>query len=306
MDAARQLVRTLYRLCDEINFRISSNWVVNRIRRVFIHHLIRRSRRTFPRITSEVFRISRGKVVKTGHAVYIRHEAEALKFASQHIKTVRIPTLYDFWEISDTEAYLVMQYMPGVTVKRAWPDLSRQQKIDIARTLGELVHEMRHIPQPRCLAGWIASASGGSFLDHRVTTRLKFGPFESESAFNDWRVSLVTAATYKHPPTQLNVMDIRRTMSDSHPIVFTHGDLSQRNVLVDYRPDSDKVRVTAVLDWEQGGWRPQHWEAAKYSYISRRSDAEWSALGYQYIFPGSEEDVEREDKLLAITSIPPN
>ena len=61
---------------------------------------------------------------------------------------------------------------------------------------------------------------------------------------------------------------IRKEFRDDDPIVFTHGDLSMLNILV--RVDGEgpeDVKVTAVLDWEQAGWRPIYWEGIKWWWM---------------------------------------
>lgn len=39
-----------------------------------------------------------------------------------------------------------------------------------------------------------------------------------------------------------------------HPIVFTHGDLAPRNIMV------NDGRIAAIVDWETAGWLPASWE----------------------------------------------
>ncbi|KAJ7266578.1 hypothetical protein C8J57DRAFT_375624 [Mycena rebaudengoi] len=47
---------------------------------------------------------------------------------------------------------------------------------------------------------------------------------------------------------------------DTHRIVFTHGDFSPRNMMV-----RDDV-VLALIDWENAGWYPEHWEYIKANF----------------------------------------
>lgn len=46
-------------------------------------------------------------------------------------------------------------------------------------------------------------------------------------------------------------------MANNYRIVFTHGDPVPRNIIV----DGDVV--AGVIDWEQAGWYPEHWEYVK-------------------------------------------
>jgi thiamine kinase-like enzyme len=44
-------------------------------------------------------------------------------------------------------------------------------------------------------------------------------------------------------------------MAKRHRIVFSHNDLSPRNVLVD-----SWGRLVGILDWEMAGWFLEYWE----------------------------------------------
>lgn len=44
------------------------------------------------------------------------------------------------------------------------------------------------------------------------------------------------------------------------PVVFTHGGLHPRNIVVSAGP---RPHVVAILGWEQAGWYPSYWELCK-------------------------------------------
>jgi aminoglycoside phosphotransferase (APT) family kinase protein len=46
-------------------------------------------------------------------------------------------------------------------------------------------------------------------------------------------------------------------LSQSHEIVFTHGDLRPQNIMI------KNGNVVAIIDWELSGWYPEYWEFAK-------------------------------------------
>jgi len=51
-------------------------------------------------------------------------------------------------------------------------------------------------------------------------------------------------------------------------MVFTHGDVAPRNIMVD-----EVGNITGILDWEKSGWYPDYWE---YVYVhSYGSDIDW-------------------------------
>jgi aminoglycoside phosphotransferase (APT) family kinase protein len=50
---------------------------------------------------------------------------------------------------------------------------------------------------------------------------------------------------------------------------MTHGDLHPRNIMVKWEGAKDegdghgggnRIRVTALIDWELSGWYPEYWE----------------------------------------------
>ncbi|KAG6166363.1 hypothetical protein E4U27_008226, partial [Claviceps purpurea] len=43
--------------------------------------------------------------------------------------------------------------------------------------------------------------------------------------------------------------------SSGHEIVFTHGDLNMRNIMM------HNGRLSGIIDWETCGWYPDYWES---------------------------------------------
>ncbi|KAI1333114.1 kinase-like domain-containing protein [Xylariaceae sp. FL0255] len=57
------------------------------------------------------------------------------------------------------------------------------------------------------------------------------------------------------------------------PIIFTHGDIAARNILV------RDGKIVALLDWEFAGWYPEYWE---YVFAFRGLDnVDWETLGLE-------------------------
>ena len=50
----------------------------------------------------------------------------------------------------------------------------------------------------------------------------------------------------------------QKNNSTGHKIVFTHGDLAPRNIMI-----SKDFVITGIIDWEYGGWYPEYWEYVK-------------------------------------------
>lgn len=95
-------------------------------------------------------------------------------------------------------------------------------------------------------------------------------------------------------------------LRDDYPIALTHGDINRQNVLVHiHGPEAEDLEVTALLDWEQAGWRPIYWESWKVMF-ERSRVPEWVDVAMNEIGKACEEAILLESELQSITgSIPP-
>lgn len=78
-----------------------------------------------------------------------------------------------------------------------------------------------------------------------------------EAALNEFVCSLAL----QNPRIYL----LRRAMREDHRVVFTHGFLHPRNIMVevcekDGAFDDQEILVTALINWDLAGWYPEHWE----------------------------------------------
>lgn len=88
--------------------------------------------------------------------------------------------------------------------------------------------------------------------------------------------------------------EIRATMRDDHGVVFTHGDLAPRNIMV-----SDDASITGIVDWEDAGWYPEHWELVKALYCTMSvKDKNWDKAVRAFV-PGDYEEELHIDKSLS-------
>lgn len=167
--------------------------------------------------------------------------------------TIPVPRVYGSWKWLGAE-YMLMRRAPGITLRQAWPSLLDEQKCVVIDQLAAYVRQLRNLPTPYGPA--VCSVIGGPFLDCRLSDRDVSGPFLDEEHMN--RQLRHGHPIDKFPP-------VAEAHSQTHPIVFTHGDLAMRNIMV--QGDT----VTAVLDWESAGWFPAHWEHCKTVF----ADMEW-------------------------------
>ncbi|KAF1831239.1 kinase-like protein [Decorospora gaudefroyi] len=192
-----------------------------------------------------VTRYSDSTVIKTGRAVNV-DEQSALELASQY--GLPVPRVYDAGEL-DGKPFLRMDFVEGDRLDSVWPSMTPEEKSSICRQLREVITTMRSIPAK---TGLIGSCSGGEARDCRHYTEYTGGPFADEATFNS---SFYLDFVGTIP---IGIRTALSQIRSDHRIVFSHGDLSQHNILV------KDGRITGLIDWETAGWYPEHWEYIKF------------------------------------------
>ena len=231
-----------------------------------------------------VFQITPRTILKNGTAYLIRAEAEAMRFVAANT-TVPMPHLHDHWE-KNNKGFLVIAFMEGVVLRKVWHTLTDLQRANVMHTLARYIDQLRALPQPLPPPesglpprGWIGSTLGHGFSDMLALSRSDkpVMPLPNEAAFHGWRMSLYQWIINKNPRMDECFARIRSQYRNDDPIVFTHGDLSMLNILVRVKgPGPEDVEVTALLDWEQAGWRPIYWEGLKWRWLDeRKAECVW-------------------------------
>ncbi|KAI8989889.1 kinase-like protein [Trametes punicea] len=175
-------------------------------------------------------------------------EGEIIRFVQRHtsIPTPRVLVSVD----GHGRRFLLMKKVRGSTLESVWSALDAAQRAKIVAQLRSFVAQLRSLDSPHGLA--VCGLGGAPIVDSRITSCGPVGPFLNEDAFNDRLVQ--TSALYI---PQADLSQIRARMRGDHAIVFTHGDIAPRNIIV----DGDKI--AALIDWQQAGWFPEHWEWIK-------------------------------------------
>lgn len=66
---------------------------------------------------------------------------------------------------------------------------------------------------------------------------------------------------------------MRPGVHEDAPIMFTHADLHQRNIIVSTSASRPRA-VLAIIDWHQSGWYLAYWEACK-SILCTWPESDW-------------------------------
>ncbi|KAG2418927.1 hypothetical protein HFD88_002030 [Aspergillus terreus] len=202
-------------------------------------------------------------VVKYGYGVRLA-EAEAMFLVSKRT-TIATPKLLSAYVLDGT-GYIVMSYEEGEPLAHYWDRVSEAEQEKILLQLRNYVEQMRGVKGD--FIGGIDYSSccdgifEGGFGDY---TKYSYGPYESEESFNEG----IVQALRDRLPTELLEHEgdpdsvfftseflLYQTVRGlkGHEIVFTHGDLHDRNIIV--RADGTVV----LLDWGSAGFWPEYWE----------------------------------------------
>jgi len=122
---------------------------------------------------------------------------------------------------------------------------------------------------------WVGGVFGGSCDDQRLHRGAACGPFQTGGAFSQFRVSILDVLTPNSTALAQRVREIGHILQGyNHQIVFTHGDLSSDNVIVEVREGSEDDLRVWLINWEQSGWYPEYWEYVK-GFIGKGVDSPW-------------------------------
>ncbi|KAH7264448.1 hypothetical protein MRS44_012234 [Fusarium solani] len=204
-------------------------------------------------------------VVKSGKRIAMG-EAEALRVAA--LAGIPVPAVHDTYTTPDGQVQIRMGYVQGQSLDTLWPEMSVKQKKDIARQLRVIVDKMRSMAPPQHL---ISACDGSEIRDTRVHFTYHSPPCHDEKAFNEFLLS----GLYEDTPSLVREALSRRLRTD-HRIVFTHCDLTPRNILV------QDGKIQGLVDWEDSGWYPEYWEYVK--FFQRTADKDWKQYA-EDIFP---------------------
>jgi len=194
------------------------------------------------------------KVRYIGHNQMIKFrcdatEFEAMEFVRQNT-TIPVPRVFGAYNGTDGTQDLVMEVVPGNTLNVMWQTLTPDQKTSIATELAGYLSQLRTLQPP--IEGFVGSLMLGSGYDNRLGSR-RFGPFKSIADFHKFvrRGDAMDLWAFDNDVTSVH------NKPDSYVTKFTHADFSPENIMV------KDGKITAVIDWEFGGWFPEYWEYAK-------------------------------------------
>lgn len=214
-----------------------------------------------------MFRFGIPLVMKVTHRT-ISTEADALRYLNQVAPRLPIPKLISSFEL-DGKVYTIMTKLRGHRLLDKWPQLSTKQCTDvIVKEVTTILYQLWDVSQPSDIKGKVMMSASGDGLPHPRTLRESLGgPYSSTLECYDSMSDTKMSNVSPHISTALT----------QDPIVWVHTDLRMQNILVD-----DEGHVTGIVDWEDSGWLPRHWQL----HILRRP--QWGCMGAWVVYWQSE------------------
>lgn len=190
-------------------------------------------------------------IIKYGPSVNFS-EAESMIFIKNNTN-IPVPNILDIY-VHNNENYIVMEYVEGNTLDEIWKDISKDIKESIFKQLKFYIYKLRELPSEN----YIGCINYKPCTDSLINGS---GYFNSEDELNYEiikRVKTVCKNNY------INIYS--RCLKTNHKIVFTHGDINPRNIII------KNNNIVSILDWEMSGWYPEYWE-----YVKTLSSVKWSS-----------------------------
>lgn len=183
------------------------------------------------------------------------NEALALRFIKEHT-TIPVP------EVINTDwDRVTMEYIEGQTLRQAWPVLTPSERSEILAQLSGYITQLRSLP-----GIYLGRLDGEGVLVGSVIER-SVGPSRTLREFHHWLANPLS----RHRAQPMHWHQITSQLGADYPIVFTHGDIAARHIMV------RDGRIVAILDWESAAWLPEYWE---YVFALRGLDnVDWETLG---------------------------
>ncbi|KAK6500380.1 hypothetical protein TWF481_010723 [Arthrobotrys musiformis] len=228
-----------------------------------------------------VSRISAGYYIKWG----VRDvEARAMAFVREST-TVPVPKVLGFWSSPATPHtsekrresagagelnYMLIEALPGDPVGEVWVEMDDGAKGRFKLEFTGYLRELRALEQPIPTEftqrdsidtgrGYIGAINHQPLTDHRIAT-IPYGPFQDVESWLECEYLLGYVA--KARPKDVYDRLGRELRKKDARVVFTHSDLTPRNVLV----DKESGRITGIVDWDSAGWCVEWWEGVKGVY----------------------------------------
>ncbi|KAG8156826.1 hypothetical protein KVR01_013239 [Diaporthe batatas] len=156
-----------------------------------------------------------------------------------------------------------MEKIEGTPLDQVWDGFDDNTKSHLCQDIWTIVQKLQGIPRPAELLHIYQCSTDGTPSDDVLIKDLNSPPTH---LLSDEAVRARIYERYLYFNGRLYEGTLPDMLPRSEVSVFTHGDLTPRNIIV------EGSRVAGIIDWEDSGWFPDYWEYANIMKPSRDKD----------------------------------
>ncbi|GLA01027.1 hypothetical protein AnigIFM60653_010880 [Aspergillus niger] len=189
----------------------------------------------------------------------------------QEQTSIPVPTVIESWEERE-HTFILMRRIPGEPLSNVWSKLTIDEKNKIAKQTAEYLQQLRALQSDKiqCLGG--RPVFSNFLFKNEGSNEVPRGPLASDDEL--W-AEMERGLNEKIPEAAR--VRLRQCMPSAMPYTFTHGDLTNVNIMV------ENGELTGIIDWETAGYFPVWWEYVCTSVPDSEEDREWKTLLRQYM-----------------------
>ena len=164
---------------------------------------------------------------------------------------------------------MLTKRIAGEPLNTAWAKMSTDERERVAKQTADLLLQLRELQAPL-----MQSLDGQSLYSAFLFPNgygLPHGPLSSDDEL--WAEMMKALEGVPDKACQ----HLRRRMPSAAPYTFTHGDLTDVNIMV------ENGNLTGILDWEASGYFPVWWEFTCAGIGLGKQDKEWKDLLRKYM-----------------------
>jgi aminoglycoside phosphotransferase (APT) family kinase protein len=232
-------------------------------------------------------------------AARLDRDVAALRFV-QNLGTIPVADVVSFDETRDNKLqhpYMIQNRILGTDLYCTYPRLVHEDKCKIATDLGDIFHRMLSAktskaglfslfsaesqtgeePGEIIITPFYEAGASSSSQDPLVHTTLELLQTTFEARKNDgleqYPSDTLRPKLFDQFVTMASEMDAGDLFKDNE-VSLCHLDLAPRNILIGHAPDSVKLAIVGVLDWDSAASAPSFMSCAPPLWIWAWSDDE--------------------------------
>lgn len=195
-------------------------------------------------------------------------EAENIRYLTEKT-TIPVPVIVEEWSEENGRYFIITKRIRGEPLSAVWGSMSTAERDRVAKQTADFLLQLRQLRSPR-----MQSLGGRPIFSAFLFPNgygLPHGPLSSDDEL--WEEM---TKSWKGVPEKAR-QRLRERMPPAMPYTFTHGDLTNVNIIV------EGGNLAGIIDWEASGYFPVWWEFTCAGIGLGQEDQEWKALLRKYM-----------------------